>query len=353
MVDDRRPLRLEYLDAASLDENPANWRLHPSEQTQALSASIDEVGWAGALLYNERTKRLLDGHARRKLFAGKGEVPVLVGSWDEATERKILAVLDPLGGMTETNRGALADLLRDVGSDDAALSRLLDDIVDAPSIAMVAIADLKEHPRNYRSHTAEQIDHLARSIAGHGFYRNVVIARDNTILAGHGVVRAAVRIGKARLPAVRLDVDPDDPRALKIMASDNEIARLAEVDDRALTELLKDVMESDVDGLLGTGFDHRRLAALAFVTRPESELEDFDAAAEWVGMPAYESGAPPPRVVVSFETPAAREEFMRRLGATVINKKTRTVWSIWWPEKRKDDLSALRFDFDPLPEDDR
>lgn len=59
--------RLEYVDAATLAENPANWRTHPAAQISALNDVIAEVGWAGALLYNERTKRLIDGHARKNL----------------------------------------------------------------------------------------------------------------------------------------------------------------------------------------------------------------------------------------------------------------------------------------------
>jgi hypothetical protein len=43
-----RPLRLEYVDPASLDDNPRNWRRHPALQKEALEAALDEVGWAGA-----------------------------------------------------------------------------------------------------------------------------------------------------------------------------------------------------------------------------------------------------------------------------------------------------------------
>ena len=31
-----RPLRLEYIDAAQLDENPENWRTHPQSQIDAI-----------------------------------------------------------------------------------------------------------------------------------------------------------------------------------------------------------------------------------------------------------------------------------------------------------------------------
>jgi len=120
-----KPLRLEWRDPAELDENPSNWRKHPKSQVASLQAAMAEVGWAGALLYNERTGRLIDGHARRELFAGKGKVPVLIGNWDEATEKKILATLDPLTALAEADAGALDALLRDVQFGDEELQQLM------------------------------------------------------------------------------------------------------------------------------------------------------------------------------------------------------------------------------------
>ena len=116
------PLRLIYVDPADLKDNPRNWREHPPEQMKALEGAIGEVGWAGALLFNEATGRLIDGHARKKKFAGKGPVPVLVGSWSESDEQKILATLDPLAAMATANKEALESLMRDVqtGSEDLA-----------------------------------------------------------------------------------------------------------------------------------------------------------------------------------------------------------------------------------------
>src|SRR5262245_43777309 len=115
------PLRLEWRSPAELAENPKNWRTHPDSQLAALADVIAEVGWAGACLYNERTGRLIDGHARRRIAQDQGceKVPVLVGSWDEATEAKILATLDPIAAMAEADSGKLETLLREVstGSD--------------------------------------------------------------------------------------------------------------------------------------------------------------------------------------------------------------------------------------------
>lgn len=209
---------------------------------------------------------------------------------------------------------------------------------------MVPVGDLKKHPRNYKEHPEDQLDHIQKSIEEHGFYRNVVIAQDGTILAGHGVWLAVKRMGlfgPSHIPCIRMPLDPEDPRALKILISDNEVGKMAETNDRDLTEMLKDVMTAD--DLLGTGFDPMSLAALTMVTRPASEIRTFDEAAEWVGMPEYEAGGDPLKVVVQFDDEATRVKFMEAIGATVINKKTARVWSIWWPEREKEDLSSVKF----------
>lgn len=109
-------LRLEYVAVESLTDNPANWRTHPQEQLDALSTLIrdDEIGWANALLFNERTGRLIDGHGRKKIAKPGELVPVLIGSWSEEAERKILATLDPLAAMAETDLDALRTLAASV-----------------------------------------------------------------------------------------------------------------------------------------------------------------------------------------------------------------------------------------------
>jgi DNA modification methylase len=123
-------LRLEWRSPQELAENPRNWRRHEQDQMSALSDAIGEVGWAGACLFNEATGRLIDGHARRKVAIEQGceRVPVLVGSWTEEQERKILATLDPLSAMAAADATALHDLLTSVGSDSPALAKMFDDL---------------------------------------------------------------------------------------------------------------------------------------------------------------------------------------------------------------------------------
>ena len=120
-------LRLEWRSPSELAENPRNWRTHPQSQIEALEGVVSEVGWAGACLYNEATGRLIDGHARRKIAQQQGceRVPVLVGSWTEEQEAKILATLDPIAGMAEADPVKLEELLRDVQTSSQAVADLL------------------------------------------------------------------------------------------------------------------------------------------------------------------------------------------------------------------------------------
>lgn len=206
-------------------------------------------------------------------------------------------------------------------------------------VEVVPVSDLRAHPRNYRNHPEDQMLHLEESLKTNGFYRNVVIAKDGTILAGHGVVKAAQKLGIKRIPVIRMQFGPDDPKALKILTGDNEISHLSEVDDRALTEMLKEIKNTDINGLLGTGYDEQMLANLAFVTRPQSEIKNFNEAAEWVGMPEYEQADLALKVVISFQNAEDRERFFQVLNL----KHTDKTRATWWPEREREDLASVTF----------
>lgn len=210
-------------------------------------------------------------------------------------------------------------------------------------IETIPIAALQNHPRNYREHPDDQLEHIIKSIKDNGFYRNIIIAQDNTILAGHGVVKAAGKMGLTEVPVRRLPLTPDDPRALKVLAGDNEMGHLAEIDDRALSELLKEINELDVDGLLGTGFDEMMLANLVLVTRPATEIADFNEAAEWVGLPGYDNDETSKiRIIVTFKSVEDRLEFTNSINLR-IDKRESLVWSTRWPFTERTDTASIRF----------
>lgn len=202
---------------------------------------------------------------------------------------------------------------------------------------------LKNHPRNYREHHDDQVNHLMQSIKQNGFYKNIVVAKDNTILAGHGIIKAAKKLEMTEISVIKLDIDPESPQALKILAGDNEVGRLAEIDDRSLSEILKKVKEDDIDGLLGTGYDEMMLANLVMVTRHGKEIADINEAAEWVGMPDYIPKEDPIKITIQFRSEEDREVFAN-LSKLKMGKDGGTTWSCWWPPKDKEDISSVMYE---------
>jgi hypothetical protein len=213
----------------------------------------------------------------------------------------------------------------------------------------IELSKLKPHPKNYSEHPEEQIKHIKASIEEHGFYRNVVAAKDMTLLAGHGVVEACRELGYEKIPVVVLDIEPDSTAALKVLTGDNYLSHFADDDDRLLTDILK--LIHDDDTLVGTGFDEMMLANLAMVTRTEGELADENAAAEWVGMPEFERVQKTPSLVIAFEDEAQRAKVIADLGWKIV-AKNRLTWSMNWGVTSLDDVASIRFDDDNAHEEE-
>lgn len=208
----------------------------------------------------------------------------------------------------------------------------------------IAVDRLKPHPKNYRSHPPEQLAHIIRSIEQHGVYKNIVTAKDYTILAGHGVWQAATQMGLSHLVVVRLNIEPDHPRAIKLVVGDNEISNLAADNERVLTELLKGL--GDAGELLGTGYDEMQLTALALTTRPSSELPDVNAAAEWAGagMPEYEVPESGYKAVVFFRNKHDRATLLNFLEIREKFSEERKAIAFWFPEKESEDIKSVRLE---------
>lgn len=121
------PFLIKHLDPATLAAHPQNFRRHPDPQKLALSSSLEEHGWLSAPIFNERTGRLLDGHARVEWARDQGEatIPVRVVDISERQERRILRAFDRIGEMALIDTEALDTLLMDIGDPD--LERLLAD----------------------------------------------------------------------------------------------------------------------------------------------------------------------------------------------------------------------------------
>ncbi|CAK0770254.1 Methyltransferase (modular protein) [Gammaproteobacteria bacterium] len=120
----------EQLDAILF--NPANWRIHPKDQQEALEGVLSSVGWVQDVIVNQTTGHLVDGHLRCQVAARNGEktIPVVYVELTEAEEALILATLDPLAAMAATDKAKLDDLMHAIQSDDERVQKMLTEMAE-------------------------------------------------------------------------------------------------------------------------------------------------------------------------------------------------------------------------------
>jgi hypothetical protein len=120
-------------------------------------------------------------------------------------------------------------------------------------IAYLAPERLHAAPNNARTHSKKQLKQLARSIERFGFVNPVLISDDFEIIAGHGRVEAAKRLGFRQIPTVHLsNLRPTDRRAYVI--ADNRLAELAGWDRALLAIELQGLLDLQFDDIALTGF---------------------------------------------------------------------------------------------------
>ena len=122
-----RVKELRIVPASELLPNPKNWRTHPKAQQDALRGVLAEVGMADACLARELpdgSLMLIDGHLRAETVAD-AKVPVLILDVTEAEADKLLATLDPLAAMAESDAAKLDELLRNVDTGSEELQKLI------------------------------------------------------------------------------------------------------------------------------------------------------------------------------------------------------------------------------------
>jgi ParB-like chromosome segregation protein Spo0J len=123
-----------------------------------------------------------------------------------------------------------------------------------------AIDRLIPYARNARTHSDEQIAQIAASIAEFGFNNPVLADQDGGIIAGHGRVLAARRLGLTEVPVIILNhLNENQKRAF--MLADNRLALNAGWDEEMLQLELQALAQSGCH-LEITGFDRKELERL-------------------------------------------------------------------------------------------
>lgn len=109
------------------------------------------------------------------------------------------------------------------------------------NLKTVTIADLKPHPDNPNTHPAKQIDALGESLTKFTQVKNVVIWNDR-IIAGHGVIEAAIKAGILTLEAQDISHWPEE-KASEYMLADIRLPDMGVYDEAAMAEALREVDE--------------------------------------------------------------------------------------------------------------
>lgn len=209
-----------------------------------------------------------------------------------------------------------------------------------PLMGVAVTEDLIPHPNNYVEHPQDQIDHLKTSLVNFGFYRNIVVANENYIIAGHGVWLAAKELGMEHVPIVKMEIDPFSPEALKLLIGDNEVRHLVVTDDRGLADMMIDLTEEGGD-LKGTGWDQMMLANFVLITRDKDEIQDLEHSRHWIGLPGYERVFRPLSMTIHTRNAEDRAKVLELLGLQGAKITKRMV--LWWPPLASQQPMDLKF----------
>lgn len=144
------------------------------------------------------------------------------------------------------------------------------------------IGNLLPYARNSRTHSDAQVAQIAASIREFGWTNPILVDTDGTIIAGHGRVMAARKLGEQQVPVITLGHMTDAQRRAYVIA-DNQLAMNAGWDAEMLKVEIAELADADFDLSL-LGFDDKVLAGL---TAEETDgLTDDDAVPEPPAIPA-------------------------------------------------------------------
>ena len=141
------------------------------------------------------------------------------------------------------------------------------------TIETISVETLIPYARNSRTHSDAQVAQIAASIKEFGFTNPVLIDQGGGIIAGHGRVLAARKLGLPEVPCIRLGHLTDAQKRAYVIV-DNKLALNAGWDTEMLKVEFADLHELGFDLDL-IGFSDDELAdLLGDIEEAESDNED-------------------------------------------------------------------------------
>ena len=139
------------------------------------------------------------------------------------------------------------------------------------------VSELIPYVRNARTHSEAQVSQIAASIREFGFLSPILVAEDNTILAGHGRLAAALKLGLKKVPCVKENHLTETQKRAYIIA-DNKLSLNAGWDSELLAVELSELEGADFNLDL-LGFDEAELSSIFDADKDVSD-DDFDVEKE-------------------------------------------------------------------------
>ena len=115
-----------------------------------------------------------------------------------------------------------------------------------PEIRITPVDNLIPYARNARTHSDEQVAQIAASIAEFGFTNPILTDGERGVIAGHGRLAAARKLGLKEVPVIELSYLTDTQKKAYILA-DNRLAMNAGWDDELLKLELTELKDADFD----------------------------------------------------------------------------------------------------------
>jgi ParB-like chromosome segregation protein Spo0J len=200
------------------------------------------------------------------------------------------------------------------------------DTRDFPAYRIMKVEALIPYIRNARTHTDAQIAQIAASIREFGFTNPILIDSERGVVAGHGRLLAARKLGMVEVPVVELaHLTPAQKRAYAL--ADNRLALSAGWDEEMLRIEIEDLKSIGVDLAL-TGFENMEIDQLF--------AEPTDVSKEWQGMPEFdmENKIAFRSIIIHFKDQDAVDEFSRLIDQNITTK----MRSLWHPRLETEKL---------------
>lgn len=180
------------------------------------------------------------------------------------------------------------------------------------------IGELKRYERNARKHSEQQIEQLTKSMQEFGWTMPILISSDNTVIAGHGRLAAATRLGLKTVPCITAD-HLTEKQCKAYVIADNQLALNSSWDSLLLAEEISELRLESFDMDL-IGFNDAQLAQLF------PDADEANAQTEWRAMPEFKNNPIAYRsIIIHFKDQAAVDSFAAAIGQELL-PTTKFTW---------------------------